>query len=265
MSLSFKGKVVLVVGAATGIGSAVALAFSRAGARVAVADLISCAETVTQIIGEGGEAEELAMDITDAPAVEAALASLVAHFGALHHVVNCAGMATRHTIAQMSAEVWRRVIDVNLTGGFVLLKAAERHLAIAGGGSVTLISSVAAEHVAYMSGAHYAASKSAQLGLVRHAAFELGRLGIRVNAIGPGHMSNRMGGGRHPPEVLETAAHRMPLQQVVEPEDVADACLFLASTMARVITGVYLPVDAGFLTARGQPPRPYFDLHDAVF
>ena len=78
-------------------------------------------------------------------------------------------------------------------------------------------------------------------------------------------MSNRMGGGQHSAETLHRTARNLPLQQVVEPEDVADACLFLSSSMARAITGVYLPVDAGFLTARGQPYRPYFDLHDASF
>lgn len=265
MSLSFKGKVVLVTGAASGIGAAAAQAFSRAGARVVAADVRSCAQTMDDLSISGGEAEACDLDVTDAPAVEAALDGIRARFGGLHHVVNCAGLATRHTLAQMPVETWRQVIDVNLTGSFILLKSAERHLADSGGGSITLISSVAAKHVAFLSGAHYAASKTAQLGLVRQAAFELGRHGIRVNAIGPGHMTNRMGGGRHPPDALDAAARKMPLQRVVEPEDVADACLFLASPMARVITGIYLPVDAGFLTARGQSPHAYFEAHEAVF
>lgn len=265
MSLSFKGKSVLVTGAAAGIGAAVAQAFAQAGARVAVADLEPCDGTLHGLAALGGEAMDARLDITDADAVEAALADIAGRFGALHHVINCAGLATRHTLSQMSVDTWRRVIDVNLTGSFILVKAAEQHLARAGEGSITLISSVAAEHVAFLSGAHYAASKTAQLGLVRQAAFELGRLGVRVNAVGPGHMSNRMGGGRHTAESLKAAARKMPLQRIVEPEDVADACLFLASPMARVITGVYLPVDAGFLTARGQPPEAYFQAHGAAF
>jgi NAD(P)-dependent dehydrogenase (short-subunit alcohol dehydrogenase family) len=263
--IEFKGRVVLIAGAASGIGAAVARSFARAGAHVALADIASCEDTLAQIAREGGEAESVSLDVTDGPRAEAALRDLVGRVGALHHVVNCAGLATRHTLAQMPAEAWRRVIEVNLTSGFILIKAAEPYIAAAGGGSVTLISSVAAEHIAYFSGAHYAASKAGQLGLVRHAAFELGRRGIRVNAIGPGPMSNRMGGGQHPAETLHRTALNLPLQQVVEPEDVADACLFLSSPMARAISGVYLPVDAGFLTSRGQPYRRYFDLHDASF
>ena len=263
--IDFKGRVVLVAGAAAGIGAAVARSFARAGAHVALADVQSCEDTLTQISRAGGASEAFSLDVTEQPRVEAVLRELVDRAGGLHHVVNCAGLASRHTLAQMPAPAWRRVVEVNLTGGFILIKAAEPHIAAAGGGSVTLISSVAAEHIAYFSGAHYAASKAGQLGLVRHAAFELGRRGIRINAIGPGPMSNRMGGGQHSAETLHRTARNLPLQQVVEPEDVANACLFLSSSMARAITGVYLPVDAGFLTARGQPYRPYFDLHDASF
>lgn len=78
-------------------------------------------------------------------------------------------------------------------------------------------------------------------------------------------MSNRMGGGEQTAAAREAAARNLPLQRVVEPDDIADACLFLASDLARSITGVYLPVDAGFLTSRGQPYRAYFDLHDEAF
>lgn len=265
MRPDFKGKVVLVAGAATGIGAAVALGFAQAGARVVVSDIAPTTDTLAAIAAAGGSAADLPFDVTDAQAVETALAEVMAQHGALHHVVVCAGIATRHTIGQMPVETWRRVIDVNLTGGFLLIKAAEPHLTASGGGSVTLISSVAARHVAYFSGAHYAASKTAQLGLVRHAAFELGRLGIRVNAIGPGPMRNRMGGEAHSDAQLKASSRNLPLQQVVDPEDIADACLFLASPMARSITGVYLPVDGGFLTSRGQPYRTYFDLHEAPF
>ncbi|MGH7009488.1 MAG: SDR family NAD(P)-dependent oxidoreductase, partial [Caulobacteraceae bacterium] len=152
-------------------------------------------------------------------------------------------------------------IDVNLTGAFIAIKCAEPRLIERGGGSITLISSIAAEHIAYLSGVHYAASKTALIGLARHAAFELGRRNIRVNVVGPGPMTNRMGGGVVDPERRKATARNLPLQRMVEPEDIAEACAFLASGAARAITGVYLPVDSGFLTGRGVSYPRYFEGH----
>jgi NAD(P)-dependent dehydrogenase (short-subunit alcohol dehydrogenase family) len=120
-------------------------------------------------------------------------------------------------------------------------------------------------HIAYQSGAHYAASKSALTGLVRHAAFELGRRQIRVNAVGPGPMTNRMGGGETEVERRRATIRNLPLQRMVEPSDVANVCLFLASPAARAITGVYLPVDNGFLTGRGAAYARYFEAHEEAF
>lgn len=157
------------------------------------------------------------------------------------------------------------MIDVNLTGAFLPIKAAQGAIAARGGGSITLISSIAADHIAYLSGVHYASSKAALIGLVRHAAFELGRRGVRVNTVGPGPMSNRMGGGPSDPERQKASARNLPLQRVVEPQDIAEVCAFLASPAARAVTGVYLPVDCGFLTGRGVNYRAYFDAHDEAF
>ena len=260
--MSFADKTVLVTGGGSGIGAAVAQGFARAGARVIVSDRNEdgVARIVAAITGTGGQALARPLDVTDAVALDA-LADEAAASGGLHHAVCCAGIASRHTIPQMSAEQWRQVVDVNLTGVFLTMKAAARVMG-AEGGSITAISSIAAEHLAYLSGVHYAATKSALTGLVRHSAFELGRRNIRVNAVAPGPMRNRMGGGDIPDDRLASAARNLPLQRVVEPEDVADACLFLASAQARAITGVYLPVDCGFLTGRGVAYKPYFDLHD---
>lgn len=265
--MNFKDQVVLVTGGASGIGAAVATAFARAEAKVVVCDIDQAsAGRVARLLEEaGGRAHAVGLDVTDEAALVGCVRDVVARRGGLDHVVACAGIATRHTIPQMPAEVWRRVIDVNLTGAFLAVKAAEAAIAARGSGSVTLISSVAAEHVAYFSGAHYAASKSAHIGFVRHAAFELGRKGIRVNAVGPGPMSNQMAAGRHDEARITGMSRNLPLQRVVEPEDIADACLFLASPLARAITGVYLPVDCGFLTSRGLPYQAYFDLHEEAF
>jgi NAD(P)-dependent dehydrogenase (short-subunit alcohol dehydrogenase family) len=263
--MTFEGQVTIVTGAASGIGEAVARRFAAAGATVILADIQGEAalRVAADLQAAGGRAEGVSLDVADAASIESVVAQVHADHGALDHAICCAGVASRHTIAQMGAEQWRRVIDVNLTGVFLTLKAAAGVLR--SGGSITAISSIAAEHIAYLSGVHYAASKSGLTGLVRQAAFELGRHGIRVNAIAPGPMSNRMGGGRIDDDRLKRSARNLPLQRVVEPADIAEACAFLASPAASAITGVYLPVDCGFLTARGAAYRDYFDLHGEPF
>jgi NAD(P)-dependent dehydrogenase (short-subunit alcohol dehydrogenase family) len=265
--MEFQGKVALVTGGGSGIGAAVVRKFARAGASVIAADFKGegAQALAASLTAQGLSCTPLSLDITDERAVEAAVDDIVQRYGGLDHVVSCAGIASRHTIGQMPVETWRRVIDVNLTGAFVMLKYTEAAMAARGGGSLTVISSIAAEHIAYLSGAHYASSKAALTGLVRHAAFELGRRGIRVNAVGPGPMSNRMGGGDIDADRQAAAARNLPLQRVVEPEDIAEVCAFLASPAARAITGVYLPVDCGFLTGRGVPYRPYFEAHGVEF
>jgi hypothetical protein len=265
--MSFEGKVALVTGGGSGIGAAVARRFAEGGAAVVVADVnAEQADAHAAALRAGGlTCEARGLDVTDAAALEAAVGAIVAQHGGLDHAVACAGIASRHTIPQMPPETWRRVIDVNLTGAFLAIKYAQGAIAARGGGSITVISSIAAEHIAYMSGVHYAASKSAITGLVRHAAFELGRRGVRVNAVGPGPMSNRMGGGPVDPDRRRVNARNLPLQRLVEPEDIAEVCAFLASPAARAVTGVYLPVDSGFLTGRGVNYRAYFEAHDEAF
>jgi NAD(P)-dependent dehydrogenase (short-subunit alcohol dehydrogenase family) len=259
-------KTALVTGAGAGIGAAIARRFAEGGATVGVLDhdAEGVARVVEALKKDGLIAEPLICDVTADEVFLAEVAAFAAAYGGLDAAVACAGVASRHTIAQMTPQAWRRVIDVNLTGAFLLIKAAAANAAD-GGAAVSVISSIAAEHIAYMSGVHYAASKSALTGLVRHAAFELGRRNIRVNAVGPGPMSNGMGGRQMAPERAAANAANLPLQRLVEPADVAEVCWFLASPSARAVTGVYLPVDNGFLTGRGAPYRPYFDLHDEAF
>jgi 3-oxoacyl-[acyl-carrier protein] reductase len=259
-------KTAVVTGAGSGIGAAVARRFAQGGAHVGLLDLNGerVHAVCSGLADEGLSVEAMVCDVTDEAALEAVVADFAARHGGLEAAVCAAGVATRHTISQMEPATWRRVIDVNLTGAFLGLKTAAAHAASTGA-SVTIVSSVAAEHIAYLSGAHYASSKAGLTGLVRHAAFELGRRNIRVNAVGPGPMSNRMGGGPVDPARQAASARNLPLQRVVEPSDIAEVCWFLASPAARAVSGVYLPVDCGFLTGRGAPYRAYFDAHEEAF
>jgi len=259
-------KTAVVTGGGSGIGAAVAERFARGGAHVGVldADPVTAKATAQRLRAVGLSAEALVCDVSDADGLEAAIGGLADARGGLDAAVCAAGVASRHTIPQMDAATWRRVIDVNLTGAFLGLKSAAAHASPAGA-AITIISSVAAEHIAYLSGVHYASSKAGIAGLVRHAAFELGRRNIRVNAVGPGPMSNRMGGAAADAGRLEATARNLPLQRVVEPSDIGEVCWFLASPAARAVTGVYLPVDCGFLTSRGAPYQGYFDAHGETF
>jgi 3-oxoacyl-[acyl-carrier protein] reductase len=265
--MSFDNQVVLVTGGGSGIGAGVAERFAKDGAHVVICDIKG--DNAKAVAGEieaaGGSAEAITLDVTDEAAFEASVEGVMRRHGRLNHMVAAAGVASRHTIRQMPVDVWRRVIDVNLTGAFLAVKFAEAAIDQSGGGAMTVISSIAADHIAYLSGVHYAASKAALTGFVRHAAFELGRRNIRLNAVGPGPMTNRMGGGLVDPARSAAAARNLPLQRVVEPADIAAVCAFLASPAARAVTGVYLPVDSGFLTGRGVPYRPYFEAHEEAF
>ena len=258
-------RTVLITGGASGIGAATAARFAQGGAYVVVLDRdgAGALRVAEDLKAQGFAAEPLAEDVTDADALEAGLKAVADRRGGIDDAVCAAGVASRHTIPQMSPDAWRRVIDVNLTGVFLTIRTVAA--LCPDGGAITAISSIAAEHIAYLSGVHYAASKAGLTGLVRHAAFELGRRQIRVNAVGPGPMTNRMGGGQIDPDRQRALARDLPLQRMVEPVDIAEVCHFLARPAARAITGVYLPVDCGFLTGRGVPYQRYFEAHEEAF
>ncbi|MCP5431969.1 MAG: SDR family oxidoreductase [Alphaproteobacteria bacterium] len=268
MEISFAGKVALVTGAAAGIGAALARGFAGAGAKVLLCDVLDekGEAEAASIRKAGGEARYVRLDVSDETAIGALVGEVAREWGGIDVLLSNAGIAGTYTIPQLPGEHWRRVLEVNLSASFYLTKAVAPSMRARGGGTILVTSSVAAEHVAYFSGAHYATTKTALIGFVRHAAFELGRHRIRVNALLPGPMANRMGAaGRHSDGRLAATAANMPLQRAVEPEDVAHAALFLASPYASAITGVALPVDVGFLTGRGVALAPYFALHGEAF
>jgi NAD(P)-dependent dehydrogenase (short-subunit alcohol dehydrogenase family) len=258
MALDFAGKVVLVTGGGNGIGRASSRAFAAAGARVAVIDRDGAA--ATQVASEiGGTASGHALDVADGPAFAQLANEIAGAAGGIDILVNSAGTITRQTIAAMPATDWDRIMAVNLRGPFNGTQAVIPHMKKRGGGAIVNIASVAGRRISFGGGANYSASKAGLLGFTRHAAYELAPDGIRVNAVCPGPTATGFGGGQVPSnEQKATRARKIPLGRMVEPEDISDAVLFLASDMARMCTGVALDVDGGVLISNDIPYEDYF-------
>jgi NAD(P)-dependent dehydrogenase (short-subunit alcohol dehydrogenase family) len=258
MALDFTGKTVLVTGGGNGIGAASARAFAAAGARVAVIDRDG--EAAQRVAAElGGGAAGHALDVADGEAFARLANEIAVKEGGIDVLVNSAGTITRQTIAAMPVADWDRIMAVNLRGPFNGTQAVIPHMKRRGGGAIVNVASVADRRISFGGGANYSASKAGLLGLTRHAAYELAPDGIRVNAVCPGPTATAFGGGQVPSaEQKATRAKKIPLGRMVEPEDIADAVLFLASDLARMCTGIALDVDGGVLISNDIPYDEYF-------
>ena len=258
MASNFSGKIVLVTGGGNGIGAASSRAFAAAGAQVAVIDRDGAAAlAVAREIGNAASGHTL--DVSDGPAFAALAAEIAARAGGIDVLVNAAGTITRQTIAAMPGADWDRIMAVNLRGPFNGTQAVIPHLRARGGGAIVNIASVAGRRISFGGGANYSASKAGLLGFTRHAAYELAPDKIRVNAVCPGPTATGFGSGQLPSsETRARRAAKIPLGRMVEPEDIADAVLFLASDAARMCTGVALDVDGGVLISNDIPYEDYF-------
>jgi glucose 1-dehydrogenase len=237
--------VALVTGAGGGIGSGIALRFAAAGAAVVVHHRTSAvrAETVAgEITARGGRAVIARADVTDPDECAALMAVAVERFGRLDAVVAAAGVQPVADLAGMSVGAWREVLDGNATGAFATVQAAADVMR-GRGGSITLVASIEGSRPA-RAHAHYAAAKAAVIMLARSAALEYGGDGVRVNTVSPG-LVRRDGIEAEWPDGVERWRRAAPLGRLGEASEVGDACVFLASSMARWITGHDLVVDGG--------------------
>jgi NAD(P)-dependent dehydrogenase (short-subunit alcohol dehydrogenase family) len=248
------GKVAFVTGGGTGIGRACALAFAREGAKVAVAGrrpspLVSVAQ---EIEAAGSESLALECNVTDAAAARTALDQAEKHFGQLNVVVNNAGAAVVATVENTSDEDWDRIIATNLTGTFLVSRAALPALRRAGGGAIVNIGSILGI-VARKDRAAYCAAKAGVSGLTRAMALDHAQDKIRVNCICPSLIETDLGAqvmSQNPNAQAEREKRigEIPVGRIGTPEDVAMMAVYLASDEASWITGASFPLDGG-LTA----------------
>lgn len=249
MDKELAGRVAIVTGAGGGIGAAIALALSNAGAAVLIADVneTGAAATVTTIEKAGGRGLAVKTDVTESAQVRAMVMAAVERLGSADILVNNAGIATADLVESLDEDAWRRVLDVNLTGPFLCARAVLPYMRARGWGRIINISSVAAKRISFGAAASYTASKEGLLGFTRHLAYEVARDGINVNAICPGPTVTAMY-----ERIADEKTHRdrlslVPQGRFMKPDDIGRATVMLCSSLADAICGVALDVDGGIL------------------
>jgi NAD(P)-dependent dehydrogenase (short-subunit alcohol dehydrogenase family) len=246
----FTGKVALVTGSGRGIGAGIALRFAEAGADVVIhyhTSLDGAREVVSQIKESGRRAAAFQADLSMPEEVQGLINKSMEAFGYLDILVNNAGIYPVSPLSEMSPEDWRQVIDANLTATYLCTQAAAREMIKRKkGGAIINVSSIEAQNPT-INHAHYCSAKAGVDQFSRTAANEFGKYGIRVNVVSPG-LIWKEGLEQNWPEGVERWMNAVPLGRLGLPQDVADACLFLASPASSWITGANLVVDGGILT-----------------
>lgn len=237
-------KVAVITGGAQGIGRATCERFVRDGASVVIADVADEAGAkLAEALGD--KAVFVHTDVTDADSAAAAMQAAVDHFGGLDVVVNNAGITRDATLKKMTGDQFDAVINVNLKGVYLCTQAAVPLLEARGGGAILNAASVVA-HNGNFGQTNYVATKAGVIGMTKTWARELGRKGIRVNAVAPGFIATEMV-LTVPEKVLDGLRGKTPLGTLGQPDDIAAAYAFLASDDAAFITGTCLNVDGGLV------------------
>lgn len=244
-----KGKNALITGASKGIGRAIALSFAKEGANVGFTYLSSIEQgeaLTTELATFGIKAKGYRSDASDHAAADKLIQDFIADFGTIDILINNAGITKDGLLMRMSEEQWDGVINVNLKSVFNLTKAATKFMMKQKNGSIINMTSV----VGIKGNAgqtNYAASKAGIVGFTKSVALELGSRNIRCNAVAPGFIETEMT-AKLDEKVITEWRNAIPLKRGGQPEDVANACVFLGSDLSQYITGQVLQVDGGMLT-----------------
>jgi len=262
----FDNRRVLVSGASSGIGRAIALAFAAEGASV-----VACARRADRLdsvaaAAPQGRVRPLVVDLSQPDEARRMVAESIELLGGLDVLVNNAGVAYMEPFLQASEQRWTQTLRVNLEAPFYASQLAARHMVAAGGGSIVNISSIDA-FVAESPSVHYMVSKAGLAQLTRVIAFELGHLGVRCNAVCPGLTKTAMTAEGWTPSFWEAYMRRIPLRRPSEPSEQAAVVLFLCSDQASYINGETIVVDGGQLKGfwyrpEDEPPVPPFEPFD---
>ncbi|HQC05415.1 MAG TPA: 3-oxoacyl-[acyl-carrier-protein] reductase [Kaistella chaponensis] len=243
-----EGKVALITGATRGIGKGIAEVFAKEGAQVAFtyAGSVDKAKALEEELGKITKVKSYQSDASDYDAAQQLAADVITDFGKIDILINNAGITRDNLMLRMSKEDWDTIIKVNLDSVFNLTKAVIKPMMKARAGSIINMTSVVG--VKGNAGqANYAASKAGVIGFSKSIALELGSRNIRCNAIAPGFIETEMTSALDE-KTVQGWREGIPLKRGGQPEDVANACVFLASDMSTYITGQVLNVDGGMLT-----------------
>lgn len=243
--MELEGKVALVTGAAQGIGKAISILLSKRGADIVLADINieKAEETALEIESIGRRAMAVKVNVADPEDVEKMVQTVIERFGKIDILVNNAGITRDKLILRMTEEDWDAVIDINLKGTFNCTKSCIRHMSRQKSGKIVNIASVVGE-MGNAGQANYAASKAGVIGFTKTIAREFAQRGINVNAIAPGYIQTPMTDAL-PEKVKEDLKRLIPMERLGQPEDVAQAVLFLVSETSSYITGQVLNVNGG--------------------
>jgi NAD(P)-dependent dehydrogenase (short-subunit alcohol dehydrogenase family) len=250
-----RGRVAVVTGGASGLGLAMATVLARAGAVVVIADVdeAELKRVVDELRSEDVTVHGIVLDVSDWDAVDQTLARTKVDNGHLDIVVANAGisggpgaLAEEGSLANLDPEGWQRVMDVNLTGAAATLRAAARHLTPGDRARIVVTSSLAAVRWVSVVGYAYAASKAGVSNLVRYAAKDLGKSGVRINAIAPSGFRTNIGGGRLKiKEIGDFFATDSAFNRLAEPDEIEGLTLLLCSDASSYITGATFSIDGG--------------------
>lgn len=245
--MRLQDKVALITGAANGIGLAAALRFAEEGAKVVLADYDANTgkEQENELKAKGYDVLFIQVDVASRDSVDSLVKQVIEHYGEIHILVNNAGITKDAMLTKMTIEDFSRVLDVNLTGVFHCTQAVVPHLIEQGYGKIINTSSVSGVYGNFGQ-TNYAASKAAVIGMTKTWAKELGRKGINVNAVSPGFTSTAMV-AKMPEKIIEQMKSGVALRRLGEPEDIANAYLFLASDESSYVHGTVLQVDGGIM------------------